>query len=80
MENALISKQTEKKIINDLKDIIEKGGKGEILLTDYVDNNIGACMDFAMLYEASDEVQYFIKQQKQQGIGIEIEEDAIRII
>ncbi|NDV45778.1 hypothetical protein D0T49_01765 [Paludibacter sp. 221] len=79
MENALISKATENKIISDLQKIIESGKKGKVMLADYVGANQGACMDFAVLYEASDDLRYFIKEQQVKGAKIDIQEDSILV-
>lgn len=79
MENELISKETEDRMIHDLGRIIDSKSKGKIYLRDYVDNP-DACMDFAMLYESSDELQYFIREQRIKGVRIEIGEDSMDII
>ena len=78
MENELISKQTENRMINDLKKIIESKNSGKIYLKDYV-NNPAACMDFAMLYESSDDLQYIIREQRAKGLKIEVQEDSIDV-
>jgi len=80
MENELISQQTEDKIIKDLKQIIDSRKKGKIILSDYMDvEDDMACLDFAMLYEGSEALQYFINDQRFKGVQIEIEEDNISV-
>ncbi len=80
MENEMIPRQTEQKIITDLERMIKSGKKGSLLLSDYVDDNWGACMDFAMLYEASDDLGYFVNQQREQGVSVKVEEDRISVL
>lgn len=80
MENELISQQTEEKLINDLKKIIESRKPGKIQLSDYINSGLDmACMDFAMLYESSSALQYFINDQRSKGINIQVEEDDISV-
>lgn len=80
MENELISNEVENKMIDDLKKIIDKKQAGKIMLKHYVDGNMGACMDFAMIYEASSDLQFFINEERRKGVKIEIGEDAIEIL
>lgn len=78
MENELISPQTEENLIDDLEKLIESKKPGKILLIDYINSGRDmACMDFAMLYESSPALRYFIKEQQQKGVIIQIEEDSI---
>ena len=80
MENELISPQTEEKLIGDLKKLIETKKPGKIQLVDYMNSGIDmACMDFAMLYESSSALLYFIREQQQKGVHIQIEEDSISV-
>jgi serine/threonine-protein kinase RIO1 len=80
MEDELISQLMEKRIIKDLKYLIGTGEPGKIYLGDYIMNNNDACMDFAMFYESSDDLQYFIEQERLKGVEIEVEEDNISVI
>lgn len=78
MENELISKETEEKIINDLKQLAESGKKGSIKLSDYINTKQQtSCLDFAMLYESSDVLQYLVQEQRQKGVRIDIDENEI---
>lgn len=80
MENELISQQTEEKIIKDLKQIIESKKTGKVMLSGYMNTDKAmACLDFAMLYESSEALQYFISEQRLKGVNIEIEEDNISV-
>ncbi|MDR1729684.1 MAG: hypothetical protein LBR52_03385 [Prevotellaceae bacterium] len=80
MENELISNKVENKIIADLKGLIESKKQGKIMLSDYLDiKSTGACNDFASVYEASDKLHYFIKQQREKGIAIEVRENDISV-
>jgi hypothetical protein len=80
MENELISQHTEKRIIADLKLIIEKGEPGKVFLKDYIKYEENSCMDFAMIYEASDDLRYFIEEERIKGVDIEIEQDNIAVV
>lgn len=79
MENELISKEAEEKIAKDLENIIESKKPGKVLLSDYMNNSKMACLDFAMLYESSSFLQYFVKEQRSKGVNIEILEDSIAV-
>lgn len=80
MENELISEKTEKKIISDLNKIIDENKTGKIKLGSYIRHDMGACMDFAMLYEASEELKAYIQQKRIEGIAIEVGEDYIEVL
>ncbi len=80
MENELISNEVESKIIADLKRLIDSKKQGKIMLGNYLDiKNVGACIDFASVYEASDGIRYFIEQQREKGIAIEVRENDILV-
>lgn len=79
MENELISNETEQKIIGDLKDVIKKGS-GRIDLETYLGGIKGACMDFAVIYESSDEIQCFVNEQRQKGVNIQVNENNISVL
>ncbi len=80
MENELISNVLENKIIDDLKKIIDNKKARKINLSHYVKNDMGACMDFAMLYEAFSDLRYFIDTQREKGVEIRVNEDSIEVL
>lgn len=80
MENSVIPRHTEKKIISDLDNIIQHDKKGKVNLDDYVSDDMGSCFDFAMLYEASDELRDFIQDKRRNGVKIDIQEDSIDVL
>ena len=80
MENELISKEVETKIIEDLKKVIDSKKSGKIRITSYLNADRGACVDFAMVYEASDALRYFIEEQKRKGLAIDVQEDSISVV
>lgn len=78
MENELISTQSEEKLLRDLEKIVESKKPGKILLSDYINNGM-ACMDFAMLYESLDSLQYAVKEYTAKGVKINLEEESISV-
>ncbi|MCD7972352.1 MAG: hypothetical protein LUG18_06755 [Candidatus Azobacteroides sp.] len=81
MENELTGQKTIERITDDLKKIIKSNQPGKISLGDYIPEkeNTG-CMDFAMLYEADDDLRAFINDQKIKGKKIIINEQDISIL
>ncbi len=80
MENELISNEIENKIIEDLKKLIDSKKSGKVMIGNYLKTDKDSCIDFAAIYEASDDLRYFIEEQKKKGIAIEVEEDNISVM
>ncbi len=77
----VISRQTEERILNDLQRLILAKKPGKIELKKYIDpKEVDACMDFAVIYEASDALQALIRRAMQDGIGIVVGQDRIEVV
>lgn len=75
------NQEISEKIMNDIRNVINYQGTGKVYIKDYIDmDESGACMDFAMLYEMSDELQRFINEERRKGKNIQINEDNITVL
>ena len=77
----MINEKSIGSIINDLKSMINSGKTGKIYLKDYLSKeDMGSCMDFAMIYEMSGKLQEFISKERMNGENIQINEDDIAVL
>lgn len=81
MKSDFIDQYAINSIIHDLKQTVEEKHHGKIFLDDYLDEKgKKACMDFAVVYEISDDLRTYIHNLRRNGVRVEVNEDSLVVL